>query len=646
MNVREQSSARGTVGEARSGGIGALMKFRLVWVGSDDDGDGNPVAHESAGGVPHRQSAGATRYALRGTEMVRCEQLANGRRKVTAVANFTARIVRDLVLDEDAEAGREFGVEAKLGGQRLSFSVSATEFGRMGWVPNKLGPQAIIYPGQQQHARAAIQWLSGVVRQERIFTHTGWHREGTDWVYLQGGGAVGPEGLRCEAQVQLPAALKYFQMRPPADPAARVSAIRASLRFLSVAPDRISFPLLAAVYRSPLGKVDFSLFLAGSSGVFKSALAALCQQHFGAEMDARALPAHFDSTGNALEELAFTAKDALLVVDDFVPTGGPGDGALQSTAERLFRGAGNHQGRSRMSGYGRLRAPRPPRALMLATGEEVPQGQSLRARMLIVELRLAEVDRFVLSECQTLARQGQLAAAMGAFVSWIAERYEELQERLRTRVLELRSRGLPHASHARLPSALAEMQSGWEIWLQFAFEAGAIDAEGQMELARRSNKALGELAALQASYQMTNNMALRFVALLQAALASGLAHVADWQGGVPAAAALWGWRSKTNGRKWIPSGTCIGWVAGSDLYLDASASYQAAQQAAGVDRLIVSEQTLRRRLHEHGLLASIDNGRQTLLVRRTLESFPRHVLHLKASDLVGAIMETDPNRLS
>ena len=111
-------------------------------------------------------------------------------------------------------------------------------------------------------------------------------------------------------------------------------------------------------------------------------------------MNANALPAHFSSTANALEELAFTVKDALLVVDDFVPAGGPADGELHGTAERLFRAAGNHQGRSRMSGYGRLTEGRPPRSLLLATGEAVPRGQSLRARLLIVEVRPAEVEVF------------------------------------------------------------------------------------------------------------------------------------------------------------------------------------------------------------------------------------------------------------
>jgi hypothetical protein len=343
-----------------------------------------------------------------------------------------------------------------------------------------------------------------------------------------------------------------------------------------------------------------------------------------------------------LEELAFTARDALLVVDDFVPTGGSGDGELQGTAERLFRAAGNRQGRSRMSGKG-LRSSRPPRALVLATGEQVPRGQSLRARMLIVELRPAEVDRGLLTECQSAARQGQLAVAMGAFLCWIAGRYEELQQRLQTRVLELRNRVLPFVSHARLPAALAELQSGWEIWLQFALEAGGIGNGEQVELARRMSSALDELAARQAPYQVAGDPALRFVALLQSALASGQAHVADRLGGVPKAASHWGWRRKPTGRKWMPCGACIGGTDGSDLYLDSSASYQVAQQAAGLDRFVASEQTLRRRLHGQGLLVSIDTGRQTLLVRKTLEGCPRHVLHLKASSLVGTITETGAN---
>ena len=62
-----------------------------------------------------------------------------------------------------------------------------------------------------------------------------------------------------------------------------------------------------------------------------------------------------------------------------------------------------------------------------------------------------------------------------------------------------------------------------------------------------------------------------------------------------------------------------------------------------MERLAVSAQTLRHRLREQGLLASIDVGRQTLLVRKTLAGCPRHVLHLKASDLMVAITGTYAN---
>jgi len=313
----------------------------------------------------------------------------------------------------------------------------------------------------------------------------------------------------------VPAALQSYQVRYPKDPEDLVRAVRASLHCLSVAPDRISFPLLAAVYRAPFGRVDFSVFLTGTTGVFKTALAALCQQHFGAGMDAGSLPANFASTENALEGLAFHAKDALLVVDDFAPTGRHGDAELHGVAERLFRATGNQQGRSRLGGNGRLSAPRPPRALVLATGEKVPPVHSIRARLLVVELGPGEVNRATLSECQCAGQQGRLAESMGAFLSWIAGRYEERQQRLRARMLEIRSRGSGRAIHARLPAALAELQSGWELFLEFAVEVGAIGRAEQEELAERSQRAFAKLCALQATYQQAGDPALHFVALFQ-----------------------------------------------------------------------------------------------------------------------------------
>src|ERR1039458_919802 len=165
-----------------------------------------------------------------------------------------------------------------------------------------------------------------------------------------------------------------LQVPPQADELAR--AIQASLDLLRAAPDRVSFPLLAAVYRAALGGVSFSVFLSGPSGVFKSALAALCQQHFGAAMEASRLPANFASTGNALELLAFSAKDALLVVDDFAPQGGTGDGELHNVADRLFRGAGNQQGGAGWGRTGGYAPPRRPAAWCWGREKRCPRGRA------------------------------------------------------------------------------------------------------------------------------------------------------------------------------------------------------------------------------------------------------------------------------
>jgi hypothetical protein len=106
---------------------------------------------------------------------------------------------------------------------------------------------------------------------------------------------------------------------------------------------------------------------------------------------------------------------------------------------------------------------------------------------------------------------------MGAFVSWIAGQHEERQQRLRARMLEIRSQGSGRAIHARLPAALAELQSGWEQFLEFALEVGAISRTEQQELEERSRRAFAQLCTLQAKYQQASDPALPLVALSPAA---------------------------------------------------------------------------------------------------------------------------------
>ncbi len=599
------------------------MNFRMVWMGPDDP---DPSIETRSRRSELRNKA--VRYERHGAQTVRIETRENGTTRCTPIANFSARVVSDITTDDGLDEKRQVEVEAEVAGKSIRVLLGAAEFSRMNWILRELGPKAIIYPGQQQHARAAIQSLSGEIRQERIFAHLGWRKHGEQWLYLQPGEVIGAHGP--DLRVKVADALKHYQMHRPADAESLKLAVRSSLDLISLAPDRVMIPLLASVYRAPLGSADFSLFLVGRTGTFKTALAALCQQHFGPEMNASRLPANFASTPSALEEIAFQAKDALVVIDDFVPTGRSTDTALQGLAERIFRAAGNRQGHSRMSGLS-LRAPRPPRAFLMATGEQLPQGHSIRARLLIIDVRPGDVDRKALTRAQIAAEQGKFAAAVAGYLAWIAPRYEEIQSRLTARSRAFRDQAGPSAVHARLPAMIAELRSGWESFLEFANDTGAISTGTRTDLAERAQRAFEQVAALQACHDQASDLALRFLALLRSALSDGKAHVADRSGCVPENPEHWGWCRE--GRRYFPCGDRIGWLAGDDLFLDPTATHQVAQHIAS-DPLPLSAQAVRHRLHQRGLLRSIDKGRQMLLVRRVLGGSLRQVLHLNARDFV------------
>ena len=64
----------------------------------------------------------------------------------------------------------------------------------MNWPITKIGPRAIVFPHQKEHARAAIQALSENPHKKTVFTHIGWTDFGGQWIYLHARGAIGAYG--------------------------------------------------------------------------------------------------------------------------------------------------------------------------------------------------------------------------------------------------------------------------------------------------------------------------------------------------------------------------------------------------------------------------------------------------------------------
>jgi hypothetical protein len=553
------------------------------------------------------------------------------------LTNFSALIAAEVLEDDGAEVRRRFEVEARLNGACRRFTVGAEAFASMGWVMEHLGARAILYPGfgLRDHARAAIQVLSGDVREHHVYAHTGWRKVAGGWAYLHAGGAVGAAGAGSGVQVALPEALSGFNIPDPPSGVELARAVKASLGILETAPDHVTVPMLAAVYRAVLGNTDFSVHLAGPTGAGKTELASLAQRHFGMGMDARHLPGSWASTANALEGLAFIAKDAVLVVDDFAPgTESKDTERAHRDADRVLRAQGNRSGRLRMRSDSTLQVSRPPRGLILSTGEDLPKGQSLRGRLLVCELGPTDVNWDCLTACQHLAASGVFAHALSGFLVWIAERYEAVQASLRQASLSLRAPAAASHAHPRTPEIVANLAAGLGLFLDFGRAVGVLTETDQRRLWARAWSALLEASRMQGEHQTAGDPAQRFLDLLQSVIASGRAHLAAPDGNRPIGDEPWGWRRGLRGTL-EPKGERIGWVDGDQVYLDPDAAYAAVQRLGDEvgDRLGLTPQTLRRRLKEHGALASSESQRRMLTVRRTLDGSRREVLHLRRATL-------------
>jgi hypothetical protein len=243
-------------------------------------------------------------------------------------------------------------------------------------------------------------------------------------------------------------------VKVPVEGEERIVPVRASLRLLDLADDRITVPVFCAIYRAPLGAVDFVLWLVGETGVFKTECGVLAQQHFGI-FTSRTLPGNSSSTINSIEEWAFILKDCLFVVDNFRPRGTSVDRQkMEAAADRFVQSTGDGAGRGRMWNR-KAEAGRPPRGMGLCTGEESPAAHSTLGRAIRIEMKAGDVNSVLLTAAQ--ANSDLYRVAMSCYLRWLAGRLDSIRDRMRARVADLRAEfAIPgvHCSDAWEPSGI------------------------------------------------------------------------------------------------------------------------------------------------------------------------------------------------
>jgi hypothetical protein len=590
-----------------------------------------------------------------------------------SLCNFVARIESEEVIDDGAEQRTDLTISLTLDtGQCLGTQrVPLAQYPSMRWPVTKFGMQAVVNAGvgAADHLRATIQVLSPNAKRAYTYAHTGWKQLDGTYYFLHAGGGIGPVQKAPMAPVlvipkepapmittTLAGNLALIRFPEPPHGTALVTAVRASLALLDVAPDTVMAPILAGAYRPPLNEVltaDVSIFLEGQSGVFKSELSALAQAHYGAGFNRLTLPAQWSATANALERNLFEAKDCLLTVDDFAPRGTPQEQArLHATADRAIRGAGNRAGRGRMNADGTMRPDYPPRGMLLASGEDFPRGHSLGARLEGVHVAQGDVSLPRLSAAQTAAARGDYAAAMAGYVAWLAPQIDELRKSLPVLRDRLRDDLLSVASHARTPANIANLLTGWKVWLRFAVEVNALTEQECAVYWERVRCAFVATAAQQSAVTSGQAPAQQFMDLLNAAISGHRAYVTDLDGERPAEPGRWGWRlvprmlfDKDQGcmaeeSVWeiAPGSAHVGWLAPADtLYLLPDVAYSVAQRLASEkhDALTLTDRSLWKRLHEAGTLATIDEKQGKHVVKRRINNARPYILHVFVSALAA-----------
>ena len=459
------------------------------------------------------------------------------------LCNFVPFPSRQVSKDNGLEIERFLEIEgiAPDGEFYLPAMVPLTTFANMGWVATCWGAQAAIEVGMtvRDGVRHAIQMMVSkeYVPKETVYTHLGWRKIDGKWAYLHAGGVIGGPLAQVEPHKRL---LRYVL---PETVDNLKDALRASLALLDVAPREITIPLLALVFLAPLCEPlrvagiepGFMVWMFGQTGSMKSTLAALFLSHFG-RFDNKSLPASFRDTAASLESVTFGAKDILLVIDDFYPPHSFREREkLEGVAQQLTRAYGDRTGRGRMTSSLTARASYPPRGMALATGEEIPLGESTMARHFILELPPGSVLKDKLGKAQ--ANRSLLSQAMRGYLEHLAPQLDSLPQELLQQFEQLRERAQKENGHPRLPEAVAQLYIGFNCFLDFCISQQVLSEEEGAKLAEEAWKILNQIVQRQSEVLRDQQPVYKFFRILQDLLAQRRVYLANLENEVPPDAA-------------------------------------------------------------------------------------------------------------
>lgn len=584
------------------------------------------------------------------------------------LSDFTCKITEEIITDDGLADTSFLRIEGKRCDGRTLSAVdvpSKSFFSTQGSWPNEFwGCSVRVMTGTtiKDQLRSCIHLLSqqkGDIPNRKVYKFTGWKKINEQWQYLTGTGAITSEGFVDTVQVEMGTGhMNHYQLPTPLTGEPLKLAAAEALALLTVCPNRpyIGVSLLTAVARAPLGEchpTDFAIWLHGLTGSKKSAVAAIAQAFFGS-FTARSFPGNWSDSVNDSEMKLHQAKDAIFVNDDFKPSISLTEAnKLHAAAEWLIRNTGNQAGRGRRGSGVEAKAAPYNRSMMIVTAEDLPRGQSLLGRLLILELSRPDVDNTVLTRLQRAAQDGTFTGFMSAYLQWLAPRIDQLKKDFPRLVEQCRNTAMLEGlatSHPRAPEIYANLVAGFRIFVEFLRDAEVIDDTRVNGLMANAESALQQAFKEQAAYQTEQDETERFLNLLRAALSSGNTHISCRlnQGPPMTRPFAWGWREagvdQMGDSILKPMGDCIGWyyeTTGNapEVWLQQDSAFKIVQQFARSqgDSFLLTPLSLWRRLYDKGLILKTERDPKSntprLHVKRIIAGRSVRVM-VMAADLI------------
>lgn len=436
------------------------------------------------------------------------------------LCNFDAQITEEIIEDNGIETIHNYGIEGKIKDRRLSkIEVPASSFNHLNWL-HRWGNLTILEPGQstKDYVRHAIQTRSNGIKRVTCYTHTGWREINNNWCYLSGSGAIGTDNIT----VKLSKELQRYSL--PLILESEIEAIKISLSFLDIGKWEITLPLFALLYLSPLTTLlesmpNFSGYLYGETGVFKTAMAILLLSFFG-QFNSITNLSNFDDTSNALTKRAFTLKDTLLIIDDFHPSNKRMDAQqMESLAQKIIRACSNRTGRHRLNPDATDKGAYEPRGMVLITGEELVSLQSTLARVMVIEISKGDIYKNKLTEIQLKAQL--LPHAMTSYISWVRENIKEIKKSFPKQFIQLRDRAFREDAHKKLPEQVAYLQFALDTAISWMVDKFVLSENEATSLSKAGWGIFMELSNKQSQRIEREDPIERFREILQTIITQG-----------------------------------------------------------------------------------------------------------------------------